>query len=80
MLFDILNIEKPVGASIKNYNWYDKKYATVDDVIGMSLNDAIKTLKQFKVEYKGSGDKVVHQSPASGSSIYEGEVIMLYLN
>lgn len=79
-IIDILNIEKPSGGSSKKYNWYDKKYATVNDVTGLSLSDALNSLKQFKVEYKGNGDTVIHQSPKGGESIYEGETVMLYLN
>lgn len=74
----ILNIKKPNGASEKNYNYLDRKYATIPNVIGMDLSDAIKQLKQFKVEYTGSG-KVIYQSPSSGTRIYEGETVKLML-
>lgn len=77
---DILNIEKPKGASEKNYNFNDKKYATVPNVINMNLNDAMKELKQFKVEYTGSGKKVTYQSPSPKERIYEGETVRLLLD
>ena len=48
--------------------------------ISMSLNDAMKELKSFKVEYTGSGDKVTYQSPSAGSRIYEGETVKLLLS
>lgn len=76
---DILNIEKPEGASEKNYNYLDRKYATVPDVVNLSLNDAMKNLKSFKVEYSGSGEKVVYQSPSKNERIYEGETVRLLL-
>lgn len=76
---DILDIEKPDGASEKNYNYLDRKYATVPDVINMSLNEAMKNLKSFKVEYSGSGNKVVYQSPSKDTRIYEGETVKLLL-
>lgn len=75
---NILNIKKPSGASEKNYNYLDRKYVTVPNVINMELSDAIKNLKQFKVEYTGNG-KVIYQSPTSGTRIYEGETIKLML-
>lgn len=75
----ILNIKKPTGASEKNYNYLDRKYATVPDVVGKDRTEAIKELKQFKVEYSGSGEKVIYQSPVSGERIYEGETIRLLL-
>ena len=75
---NILNIKKPSGASEKNYNYLDRKYVTIPNVINMELSDAIKNLKQFKVEYTGNG-KVIYQSPTSGTRIYEGETIKLML-
>jgi len=76
---DILDIKRPNGASEKNYNYLDRKYATVPDVINMSLSEAKKNLKSFKVEYSGSGSKVVYQSPVKDTRIYEGETVKLLL-
>ena len=45
---NILNIKKPKGASEKNYNFNEKKYVTVPNVINMNLDDAMKNLKDFK--------------------------------
>ena len=75
-----LNIEKPTGASEKKYNYLDKKYATIPNVIGMEIKDAMKELKKFKVEYSGSGKIVTYQSPKAGERVYEGEIIRLLLN
>ena len=77
---DILNIEKPEGASEKNYNFNEKKYLAVPDVVGLSLKDAMKELKSFKVEYSGSGDTVSYQTPAKDTRVFEGETIKLFLN
>lgn len=77
---DILNIKKPEGASEKNYNYTEKKYATIPDVTNLSLSDAMKELKPFKVEYSGNGEKVSYQTPAAGERIFEGETVKLYLN
>lgn len=64
----------------KEYNWYDIKYASVPDVTNMSLTEARKKLKSFKIEVKGTGDKIIYQSPSAGLSLQEGSTIMLYLN
>ena len=56
----------------------DKKYVTVSDVINMDREDAIKTLKDLKVEFVGNGDKVIYQSPEAGMRIYEGETVRLF--
>ena len=76
---DILNIKKPVGASEKKYNYLDRKYATVPDVTNMSLKEAIQNLKGFKVEYTGTGSKVIYQSPSKNTRIFEGETVKLML-
>lgn len=75
----ILNIKKPNGASEKKYNYNDKKYIKVPNVEGNTLKDALKELKDFKVEYTGEGEKVIYQSPSSNERILEGEVVKLML-
>ena len=74
-----LNIEKQDGGTEKKYQWYDKKYYTVPNVVGKSKKEATSMLKSFSVEYSGSGDVVVSQSPDSDSRIAEGEKVRLYL-
>ena len=74
-----LNIEKQDGGTEKKYQWYDKKYYTVPNVVGKSKKEATSMLKNFSVEYSGSGDVVVNQSPDSDSRIAEGEKVRLYL-
>ena len=75
----IFNIEKRDGASEKKYNYLDKKYYDVPNVIGLDTKEAIKQLKSFKVEFSGSGSTVSYQSPNAGERIYEGEKIRLLL-
>lgn len=74
-----LGIEKREGASEKKYNYLDKKYVTIPNVVGLSPSDAVKELKSFKVEFSGSGNTVSYQSPKAGERIYEGEVVRLML-
>ena len=71
-----LNI-KPKDGIEKKYNWNDKKAYTLNDVTGMEVNEAIKSLKHFKVEYSGTGNKVIYMSPASGTRLVEGSTIKL---
>lgn len=75
-----LNIEKREGAQEKKYNYLDRKYATVGNVIGMSPSEAIKELKPFKVEFSGTGNIISYQSPSAGERIYEGETVRLLLS
>lgn len=76
---DILNIKKPTGSSEKNYNYNEKKYVTVPSVMGDNLDDAMDKLENFKVEYSGTGNKVIYQSPKKNSRVFEGETVKLML-
>lgn len=76
---DALDIDKPGGGIEKEYQWYDKKYYTVSDVVGMSPREANKALSNFDVEYSGSGSVVKSMSPEAGSRLVEGSVIRLML-
>ena len=76
---DALDIEKPDGGIEKEYQWYDKKYYTVTDVVGMGAKEANKVLSNFEVEYSGSGSIVKSMSPEAGSRLVEGSVIRLML-
>ena len=74
-----LNIEKQDGGTEKRYQWYDKKYYDVENVIGLSKKEATSKLKDFVIEYSGSGDNVINQSPEGGTRLIEGASIRLYL-
>ena len=51
----------------------------IDNVVGMDLSDAKKVLKDFDIEYTGTGNVVVSQSPEAGNSIMIGSTIRLML-
>ena len=76
---DILKIEKREGWSEKEYNYLDRVYYDIPNVVGMDSKEAVKALGKFKVEFSGSGEKVIYQSPEAGVRIYEGEVVRLML-
>lgn len=75
----ILKIEPQQDEIEKEYIYLDKTYTTVPDVTGKELKEAVKELKNFKVEYEGKG-KVSYQSPEAGVKIADGEIIRLYLS
>ena len=74
-----LNIEKQEGGTEKKYQWYDKKYYTVENVIGKTKKEATSSLKNFSIEYSGNGNTVISQSPEAGTRIAGGERVRLYL-
>jgi stage V sporulation protein D (sporulation-specific penicillin-binding protein) len=78
-IIEALDIERREDGSEMEYNWYDKKYYTVPNVIGMAKEEAIKGLKNFQIEYSGSGKNVLDQAPLGGTRILEGEKVRLFL-
>ena len=74
-----LNISKPTGGLSKEYQWYETKFYTVPNIIGMDINEAKKELKEFQIEYSGTGEKIISTSPEAESRIPEGSIIRIML-
>ena len=72
-----LEIKKPEAGLEKEYRYFDTKYYTLDNVVGMRVDEASELLKNFKIEYSGTGEKIISMSPKSGSRIPEGSVVRL---
>jgi len=80
-MINIMNIKKQPNQALKDYEWMDKKYYKVPNVVGMTKSEAKKTLSDFSVTFVSDGDVVVEQSPEAGSRYYEtGEVKLLLGN
>ncbi len=77
---DILDIDPSEEAIPKEYTWLDTKYVEMPDVTGLSLEEAKKILKGFKVEFSGNGNKVVYQSPGAKMYVKESSTVVLMLN
>ena len=69
-IIDKLKIEKSDYTLEKVYNWYDTKYETIPDVIGQELSEAKKQLKNFTVNYSGSGNIIKSISPSPNTLKY----------
>ena len=76
---DILNIEPRLDGMEKEYTWLDQKYSILPNVVGLSKEEATKALKNYKIEYSGTGDTVIYMSPSAGYYVKEGETIMILL-
>ena len=74
-----LNIEPSSDGLSKEYRYFDTKYITVPDVIGMSKKDAREKLKNFTIEYSGSGENIISMSPSAGSSVVINSTVRLML-
>ena len=75
-----LNISPSLDTIPKKYQWYDTKYYTVPNVVGKTVSDAKKELKNFQIEYTGTGNIVLSQSPSVGSRVSENSVVRLLLS
>ena len=64
----------------KEYTWLDTKYSALPDVVGMSLEEAQKTLKGYLLKYTGNGTNVTYQNPKAGYYVEDGSTVELLLN
>ncbi len=78
-IIDALKIPKQSGQIEKDYTWEDKIYYEIPNVVGMAKKEAKKLLTNWHIEYVGSGDKVITQSPNSGERLAADETIVLLL-
>lgn len=78
-IIDALDIPKQEGQIEKDYTWDDKVYYEVPNVEGLEVKEAKKLLTNWKIEYVGSGNKVISQSPKSGERLAMDETIVLLL-
>ena len=72
-------LTKSEDAKEKNYQLWDKKYAEVPNVVNQKLSDVKGSLQKFDVQYTGSGEYILFQSPSAGERVYEGSKIRILL-
>ena len=78
-IIDALEIEKQEGGVEKDYEWTDKVYYKVKNVVGKSKDEAKELLEHFSIEYSGSGDMIISQSPKAGTRLEDGSTVKLML-
>lgn len=78
-IIDALDIEKQEGGVEKDYEWTDKVYYEVADVVGKTPKEAKELLEHFSIEYSGSGDVIISQSPEAGTRLEDGSTVKLML-
>ena len=79
-IISIYNLKEDTSGLPKSYRWNDIKYIMIPNVIGMTKKEAKKELKGLKVEYVGSGDKVIDTSPQVNTRVKENSIIKVLLN
>ena len=78
-IIDALEIPKQEGEMKKDLEWTDIPTHKVPKVVGKSVEEAKKKLSKFTIEYSGTGEKVVAQSPDAGEKLEEGGTVRLLL-
>ena len=77
---NIRKLEPSTDSMPKIYNWNDIKYQKLPSVVGMSLDEAKKILKDYKLEYSGEGNKIIYQSPKENLYVADNSVVKLMLS
>ncbi len=78
-IIDALDISKQENGIEKEKEWTDPIYYTMPNVVGMNVKEATKTLYPLQVEYAGSGEKVLEQSPTAGEKVDSTTKVRLLL-
>lgn len=78
-IIDALDIKKQKGGIEKELEWTDKLTYEVPNVVGLTKEEAKKQLVNFTVEYSGTGDYVVSQSPEAGEKHEDKAIVRLML-
>lgn len=78
-IIDALDIEKQEGAIEKVKDWTDPTYYEVPNVIGMTVKEATRALYPLEIEYSGTGNVVLEQSPIAGTKVESTSKIRLLL-
>lgn len=76
----IIGIEKQSEQLDRKYVWGDELTARLANFVGQSVNSIVEQQYPYKIQWHGSGSKVVQQLPAAGSLIEQDEVLHLYLD
>lgn len=75
-----LNIKKSKSEIEREYELWDIKYYEVPNVIGMTKKEARAAIGiNYQIEYSGTGEKIIYQSPKEGEFVKQGEKIKLML-
>ena len=75
-----LNIEKSDKVIEKNYQFWEKKYVKIPNVVNKKLSDVKDKLSSFEVQYTGSGEYIIFQSPSANERVLEGSKIRILLS
>lgn len=78
-IIEALDIEKQPNELEKDLEWTDKITYEVPNVVGMNIKEAKKLLSNFTIEYTGTGETVVSQSPDANTKLEDRGTVRLLL-
>lgn len=78
-IIDALEIPKQENEMKKDLEWTDIPTHKVPNVVGKTVEEAKKKLEKFTIEYTGTGETVVAQSPEAKEQLEEGGTVRLLL-
>lgn len=78
-IIDALDIKEQKEGMEKELEWTDKIMYQVPNVIGKSVKEAKKLLSNFTIEYTGTGETVISQSPDANTKLEDRGTVRLLL-
>lgn len=78
-IIDALDIKTQEEGMEKDLEWTDKIMYQVPNVVGKSVKEAKKLLSNFTIEYSGTGETVISQSPAANTKLEDRGTVRLLL-
>ena len=78
-IIDALDIKRQENQIEKVKYWDDEVYYVLPNVVGKTKKEAVKDLFYYNIEYSGSGDVVLTQSPKEGTYLAAGSTVRILL-
>lgn len=78
-IIDALDIKTQEEGMEKDLEWTDKIMYQVPNVVGKSVKEAKKLLSNFTIEYSGTGETVISQSPDANTKLEDRGTVRLLL-
>lgn len=78
-IIDALDIKEQKEGMEKDLEWTDKIMYQVPNVVGKNVKEAKKLLSNFTIEYTGTGETVVSQSPDANTKLEDRGTVRLLL-
>ena len=79
-IISIYDIKEKKDGISKVYRWNDINYITIPNIIGKTKKEVKKMLPNLKIEFEGTGDKVIDSIPEINSKVKENSTIKIILN